>query len=213
MPSRPPGDDGRDVEFCLLSGPSMTPTLARPDVLEVVSPARKGIVAGDVVVFRRGEDLIVHRVVEVTPGGIRTRGDNNCRDDPHLQSPADVLGVVVAAWRGERRRKVPGGGWGRIVSIYARSRNAAAQGAAKALSAFYRQVASRGPLRFRPQVIRFQVRGRAELRLAWGSRIVGRYDRINGCWVVRPPYRAVLDLSRLPSAEELLEGQLPDGPI
>ena len=76
---------------------SMSPYIKEGDVVLVQHASRRFRV-GDVVVFKRGEDLVAHRVVSVRGRGedtiYRTKGDNlRFFDAPVHQS--SVLGVVI----------------------------------------------------------------------------------------------------------------------
>ncbi len=98
------------VGHCAYAGSSMSPTLCEGDLLEIVPRGERPVRTGDVILFLPpgGDQPVVHRVVRLTSQGIRTRGDSGTADDPWLLQPADILGQVVAAWRGERRRKIRG---------------------------------------------------------------------------------------------------------
>ena len=71
----------------------MAPFLERGDwaVLQKVP----NYVVGDVLVFRHGSEVLVHRSVLKQDGGFRTKGDANPFDDGFLVAPADILGKVV----------------------------------------------------------------------------------------------------------------------
>ena len=64
----------------------------------------------------------MHRVVRVTPAGIATLGDNNTKEDAMLLPPESIKGQVVAAWRGQKRRKIAGGLQGRLTRRWLRWR-------------------------------------------------------------------------------------------
>ena len=67
---------------------------------------------GDVVVYRKGNGYVVHRVKKVLKTGIVTRGDNNPFEDDQLVSPTQLVGVVKKAGHGHTPRPVQGGRWG-----------------------------------------------------------------------------------------------------
>jgi hypothetical protein len=74
-------------------GLSMCPTF-KPGQVLYVRPEAEGVQPGDVVVYRQGDETIVHRVKSVQGTGIHTRGDNNPRED-ETPIPADqIIGVV-----------------------------------------------------------------------------------------------------------------------
>ncbi|MDO8625677.1 MAG: signal peptidase I [Candidatus Diapherotrites archaeon] len=68
----------------IVSG-SMEPALYRGDLL--VMQKTNEYKAGDILVFERGNDIIVHRAVRETPSGFQTKGDHN---------PSVDLGFVTA---------------------------------------------------------------------------------------------------------------------
>lgn len=49
----------------------------------------------DVVTFRMDGDLVTHRIHEILPDGLVTKGDANRTPDVGLRSPDDVVGTVV----------------------------------------------------------------------------------------------------------------------
>ena len=95
----------------------MVPTF-KPGQVLYVRPEGRTVQPGDVVVYRKGDGYIVHRVHSVHPEGIYTRGDNNPNPDGYLIPPEQIIGIVdqVDDW-GEIRR-VRGGksGFGRLKS-------------------------------------------------------------------------------------------------
>jgi hypothetical protein len=87
------------------------------DYLIIVPVSLESVQAGDVIVFdgldAAGEpDVIVHRVVDVLPEGLVTRGDNNSRLDPAPVTMDNLLGRVTHFERGDKRHRVRGGWWG-----------------------------------------------------------------------------------------------------
>lgn len=83
-----------------VEGNSMLPILRPGDqVLLDLNPVH--VRCGDLITFKDGERLIVHRVVECGPPLV-TRGDNAPRaDDPIL--PGQMVGLVIETRRGSRR--------------------------------------------------------------------------------------------------------------
>lgn len=81
--------------FCEVTGPSMKPTLQPKDI--VLIGKCQNFKEGDIIVFHRpvtGE-LIVHRIIEIENGLIRTKGDNNPFPDSYLIEPSAVIGKVI----------------------------------------------------------------------------------------------------------------------
>lgn len=189
----------------------MWPTLREPDMLEIVPYGGRPVRVGDVVFFTppEGDRSVVHRVVRVTPpgatpGGIRTRGDNNSQDDAHLLQSTDITGRVVAAWRGQRRRKIAGGRAGWLASYLFRWRGVLDRRVSQLLHAPYRALARWGIVRrllpacLRPRVVEFRVGGQSQLQLLLGKRVAGRYDARRRQWHIQRPFRLFVDESVLP---------------
>ena len=217
--------DGR--RRIVYTGPSMHPTLREPDLLWVEPYGNGPVQAGDVVCFKSPEEdvNIVHRVVSVGPrspvsgrlldggrgtgdggpqDGIRTRGDNNPQPDPWVIGVDSLLGRVVAAQRGPRRRSVPGARTGRMIASSVRLRKAIWRVVAGIVSRAYQGLVRCGPSDFllpgglRPRLVCFNGREAATLKLLMGRRAVGRYDRESREWQIRPPFRLFVDEQTLP---------------
>lgn len=96
-------------------GTSMRSTF-RPGHLLYVSPESKKIHPGDVIVYRRGEEFVVHRVNSITPEGLQTRGDDNSRIDEFPIDDNQIVGIVEGVDDGEKTRPVTGGRKGLIIA-------------------------------------------------------------------------------------------------
>lgn len=84
------------VTLAVVEGTSMEPTLQTGDVVVVIKGVKPGeLSVGDIVVYRRGSSLIIHRVVSVGHSGIVTKGDNNWAPDPPVPYEA-VVGKVLS---------------------------------------------------------------------------------------------------------------------
>ena len=99
--------------FCAHTGPSMNPTLCQRDLLEVRPHVPLMPRVGDVILcLPPGADrAVVHRIVSLTIGDIRTRGDNNSSADPWVLQPSDIVGQVVAAHRASADALSTVGAW------------------------------------------------------------------------------------------------------
>src|SRR5262245_26025652 len=88
-----------------LKGGSMLPLIRDGDRV-VVAHNWTRVRRGDVVVFRRGEALIIHRVLRIRRGPfgpiVVTKGDNRASCDPPL-SAQQLVGRVGAVSRGDRQ--------------------------------------------------------------------------------------------------------------
>lgn len=92
-----------DVRF-RAAGVSMLPTLIPGDFVRVESAALADIALGDVVLHRRGDSLFLHRVIELRPGSVQTRGDSMVSPDP--VSDGELLGKLVSIERNGETKSV-----------------------------------------------------------------------------------------------------------
>jgi len=204
---QPSAMDGRLL--VVYTGSSMSPTLSEPDLLEVESYGARQVQVGDVVCFKSPgtEHGVVHRVIGIGLAGIITKGDRNPTADAWVLHASQLMGRVVAAQRGSRRRQVAGGWHGLVV----------ARG--YALGLWVRRLVGQPPRRLyeylvrlgpfdrllphslRPRLVRYQARRRVVLRLVLAKRVVGYYDDMRGRWNIKSPLRLFVDeesLERLP---------------
>ncbi|MCX6844556.1 MAG: signal peptidase I [candidate division WOR-3 bacterium] len=211
--------DGR--RRIVYNGPSMNPTLREPDLLWVESYGNRPVRPGDVVCFKSPEKdtNIVHRVTSVRgrgtgdggpKDGIRTRGDNNPGPDLWVLGADSLMGRVVVAQRGPRRRPIPGGRTGRMVASSVRLREAVWRLVAGVVSGAYRGLVRCGPFDFllpgglRPRLVCFNGRGVAIFKLLTGRRAIGRYDREHKEWQIRRPFRLFVGVQTLPDPDSSL---------
>jgi hypothetical protein len=175
--------------------------------LEVAPYDGRPVQAGDVIYFEppEGEREIVHRVVCVTPDGIRTRGDNNPTDDPYCLQTAHIIGQVVRAQRGSRKRRIAGGRRGTLFGYVARVWRVANRSTSRLLHGVYHALAGSGtfrgllPPRLRPRLLVFQSKTEPTFKLVMGQREVGRYDNWRCQWTIQRPFRLFVDETRLPA--------------
>jgi len=186
--------------FAAYTGPSMNPTLVEPEMLEIQPYANRAPRIGDVIYFHAPDARdIVHRVVAILPAGIRTRGDNNPRDDSWLVEPSAIVGRVVAAHRGNAQRKIFGGRAGIAQHYFLCAWRRVNARVSRKLHAPYRAFARSGvlrtliPGRWRPRVVTFQ----ATRLLMMGSRVIGRYDAKRRGWHIQRPFRLFVDETEL----------------
>jgi hypothetical protein len=92
-----------------LCGDSMRPSLPHHSRVRL-RPVREGEPrVGDLVAVAAGARVVVHRVVAVSAGGVRTQGDHVLRRDP-LRSRRAVIGIVDAVQTAPGRwRAAPAG--------------------------------------------------------------------------------------------------------
>ena len=103
------------VTICL-EGDSMRPLIRRGKDSVTIVPLRRGLMKGDVVLFRLGERYVVHRVWQLKEGLVRTFGDNCWNPEPWFPEE-QVLGQVVRYVRGGRTHRLDtpaARAWGRL---------------------------------------------------------------------------------------------------
>lgn len=190
-------------------GPSMNPTLDTRDLLEVVPYGDQPARAGDVVFFLPpgGGQPVVHRVTGVTAAGLRTRGDNNSRTDEWVLPKENVVGQVVAAIRGDRRRAVRGGMAGRIrgrathfLTSLDRFLRPVLHGPYHSLSRI--DMGRFLPRQVRPRVAAFGTGEDVHYKVLMGQRAVGWYEPSRKVWRITRPYRLFVCESSLPQPSD-----------
>jgi signal peptidase I len=190
------------VFFCAYTGSSMYPTLSEHDLLEIESYGLRSIRVGDVIFFLspEGDRPAVHRVAGVTPQGIRTKGDNNSRIDPWFIHPEDVIGQVVWAARGKKKRPIYGGRLGQLWSAGIRGRTVVEKG----LSFLYHRMAQPGllrrfvPLHKRMRIVALRQKDGRAFKLLLGNWMIGNYQSGMSYWQIRRPFRLFVDVESLP---------------
>ena len=189
----------------------MWPTFLPGDGM-VVMPYGEGesIRKGDVVVFFdcRYDRNVVHRVIAINTGEIRTQGDNNPYTDTILLSPADILGKVVRIYRCNRTFLVQNGLSGDLIGWGWRVRRMLIAHLRRYGAPVYRRLAESGALRLPPawlrlQVVRFHRTHGIELILRiWGRWNIGAYRTTWQHWKIRRPFRMFIDESTLKHLEK-----------
>ncbi len=190
------------VFFCAHTSTSMYPTLYESDLLEIEAYRDRPIRRGDVIFFMPpdGDHPVVHRVVRVTPNGVRTKGDNNNRMDTWLIRLEDVIGQVVWATRGKKRRLIYGGTVGLMWSMGMMG----LKRVERYLSFFYHLMARSGllrrlvPLHKRMRIVALRRQGGRAFKLLLGNRLIGNYHPGMNYWQIRRPFRLFVDVESLP---------------
>jgi SynChlorMet cassette protein ScmC len=198
------------IFYAAYVGPSMNPTLREPETLEIMPYGSRSLRVGDVAFFlpAKADQPVVHRIIRITPAGISTLGDNNTQEDAFLLQPKSIKGRVVAAWRGQKRRKIAGGLPGRLTSRWLGWRRILDRSVSPLLHPFYRALYHRGliaralPAPFRPRVVVFHVQGREQFQLLLGQRIIGRYDERRHQWQIQRPFHLFVDGGALPGQQD-----------
>lgn len=117
----------------------------------------------------------------------------------------DIIGRVMAAQRGARRRKVHGGRQGLVVLRCARLGQGIRRLAGSVPHKLYSLATGLGPFdrllprSLRLRVVRFDARYRVFLKLLSGRLTVGQYDDRREEWRIRRPFHLFVDEQSLPS--------------
>jgi hypothetical protein len=188
--------------FCAHLGYSMNPTLNEMDVLEIEPYGSRAIRAGDVIFFLPpdGGRLTVHRVIKLTGKGLRTKGDNNNHIDPWFLRKEDVVGQVIQATSGNKRRLIYGGFIGLMWSLGIKGPKVTK----KSLSFFYHLLARSGffrrlvPLHKQMRIIALHRKGGRAFKLLLGNWLIGHYQPGMTYWQIRRPFRLFVDVESLP---------------
>lgn len=77
---------------------SMEPLINVNSMLIVQKIDFEDVKKDDIIMYESGEKMITHRVIEVTPDGLQTKGDANNLVDAYLVKPASVRGKVIQIW-------------------------------------------------------------------------------------------------------------------
>jgi len=85
-----------------VTGTSMLPALRPGDELQFHSRRTESTSLGDIVLFRRANAFVIHRVVALSNTELVTQGDALAVPDPPVNK-ADVLGTLVSVTRRDRR--------------------------------------------------------------------------------------------------------------
>ncbi|NWJ52257.1 MAG: signal peptidase I [Bacteroidetes bacterium] len=180
-------------------GNSMNPTLLEPMILETIRVDRYYL--GDVIVFKnKSEKAVVHRIIKLTQTGFITRGDNNLIDDEPIIYD-DIVGKVVAAFRGEKRYKVHCYKYGYLLHHYLQIRKILLQYFLFLFTFGYRLLSRLGifikllPNKYKPRIIQYK---REQAHLYIGKILVGRYDVRCHRWIIYRPWRIFIDEKLLP---------------
>lgn len=107
-------------EVCLkVTGVSMIPALWPGDTITVRCHDPAELRCGQIVLYKRGEKLIAHRITSLHDGFITTRGDSLLQDDP-LMTESDIVGFVMSASRNGRCIPLHQFFWQRVCSMVIR---------------------------------------------------------------------------------------------
>jgi hypothetical protein len=183
----------------------MNPIFKSGDRLQIASCDLEEIRVGDVVVFISPEDgsKVVHRIISLD-STIKTQGDNCNSEDDWVLSREHLLGRVVSAQRGNRRRRIFGGPLGRLLAVSVRIIRAIDSPVSYLLRPAYNELAKVGiftrllPAQIRPRVISLNRAAGEELQILMGRRVIGRLLPGMTRWHIGRPYRLFVDEASLP---------------
>jgi hypothetical protein len=199
-------------KYSTCNGPSMNPTLKPGDGLEMYTYRdRAEIGVGDVIVYPHpfGTVDVVHRIIEIRPDGVITRGDNNNKIDPYTVRFDDIIGKVIAAKRKNRRIPIKGGKTGfcihKLMLLRKYTMQYPMQYGLAPLVAVSNIIAASGIFNvFHPalnlRIIHINGDHRRQLILVTGNRTIGKLLEESGEWQIRFPYKYFVDKRRLGEA-------------
>lgn len=184
----------------------MNPILEEPEILEIIPYEHRPFKVGDVVLFLPSDfsQPVVHRIMSVSLTGVKTRGDNNTCEDSFLLNSKNIKGQVIAAWRGQKRRKIAGGLKGLLLSRWLRWIGLMGRGVSRLIHPLYHALSRSGFLAFvmpeflRPRIFIFNKQGREQLLLLIRQRVIGRYDELKYQWQIKRPFKLFVNISELP---------------
>lgn len=104
------------TSFAIVQTESMEPEILKGDLILFKSAKYENLKKGDIIVFVAGDGFgeqmkgqnIVHRVHEITPDGIITKGDNNTSSDKDMVTADNFIGVCTSHSTS----------WGKIFSFF-----------------------------------------------------------------------------------------------
>lgn len=102
-----------------VSGASMEPFLLEGDRVDVVSAGPSDMVAGDLLVFLRGDEVIVHRFLAAKKGRFLEKGD--AQGKGNWAPWPGGFGRAVALWRGQERLGLERPPWPRQMAALGRT--------------------------------------------------------------------------------------------
>lgn len=97
----------------LVTSGSMEPSIRTADVVITSATDGEGLSTGTVINFDSGESSLLHRIVEATDDGYRTKGDANTSEDSTIVTPDVVngIGTVVVPFVGYPSLWLDNGQW------------------------------------------------------------------------------------------------------
>jgi signal peptidase I len=109
---------GDQIQFNVTSN-SMQPIMQIGDIIiaEVVKACV--IQPGDIIIIRRMDDFLTHRVISITKDGWFTKGDNNSMMDP-IAKAESLIGLVKEVYKNDQRIVLESTRLGRVKGLLAK---------------------------------------------------------------------------------------------
>lgn len=195
------GQTAQECRYAIYTGESMSPTLRDPEVVEIKPYTQRTIRKGDVILFTHPDKPapIIHRVINISHSQIRTRGDNNPTMDGWILSMGQIIGQVTAGWSGSKRRIIFGGFRGQLMGFYRNKLNLFIFSTIRYLKPFYHWLYQKKVVyrvvqgRVHPKILQFHGQDTNHYLLFLDEDLIGRYDETKHQWVIRRPFRLLLD--------------------
>lgn len=206
---------GQDTQLVAYGGNSMKPTLREAELMEVSPYHDRPIRRGDVIYFTGHDKVtaVVHRVIGITDKGVMTQGDNNPTADEHMPDQAQIIGRVTAVWSGMRKRIIRGGWQGHLIGLSLHGLYWLDDNISSRLSPVYQALCKNGflsrilPPSLRPWIVQVKVDGKAQFLLFWVGIMIGRYSDAGSCWIIRRPFRLVVNDALLDIVSEKMKNK------
>ena len=181
----------------LCKGSSMLPLLRHFDYADIEPYNGRPVRKGDAVLFfsSGGKHKVIHRVVSVGIDGIKTRGDNNSKQDRFTLKPEEILGRVTYIYRGGRKIRMHGCLTSRLIMLVYRLVQRFGLIASFIFSPAYRWLSKRIyltsliPVSMRPRVISFNGPEDDGSLIMMGRLVIARRPAGKDEWNIRRPFR------------------------
>jgi hypothetical protein len=156
----------------------------------------KKIRRGDVVLIASGQNEVVHRVIEISSGGLITCGDANSSPDPDTATPQTLIGLVSYYERKNVIRKVAGGNAGLLWLAWLQSRRKLIRLLRIFGGWFYRRLRASHIIQFfwRPKIcqLSFQTPGGKLIKFVVRGKTVATWEPQRSRFTCRRPYDLII---------------------
>ena len=200
----------RSSSSVLYTGPSMNPVFYLGDELFYDEPPLP-LTRGDIIIYpepQKEGQVVIHRIIGISKGTIRTAGDNNPVPDPYRLRADQVIGRVSWFRRGDFYHPVRGGYAGLATYYLNQVRRIFLACPVGIITQVYHRVAGwylicrfTEPL-FSPRLVVVKNREMILLQLYIHTRLIGMKRQDQDAWSVFPPWRLFIDSRDLPVDHE-----------